>query len=96
MVKASNVEIPEEDMLDNTTRELRSFRSAATKYLQGYDHYKRIKDDALQLKQLDPFIGTLELKQVHMGSLQDSSRSGARMESRRIPSTWRSPSFAGS
>jgi hypothetical protein len=71
MVKASNVEIPEEDMLDNTTRELRSFRSAATKYLQGYDHYKRIKDDALQLKQLDPFIGTLELKQVHMGSLQD-------------------------
>src|SRR5450631_1260200 len=52
-------------------RELRSFRSAATKYLQDYNHKKRIKDDALQLKQLDPFIGGLELKQVHMGSLQD-------------------------
>src|SRR5258708_13748238 len=52
------------------TRELRSFRSAATKYLQDYNHKKRIKDDALQLKQLDPFIGALELKQVHMGSLQ--------------------------
>jgi len=53
------------------TRELRSFRSAATKYLLDYKHKKRIKDDALQLKQLDPFIGGLELKRVHMGSLQD-------------------------
>src|SRR6202142_2206423 len=51
-------------------RELRSFRSAATKYLQDYNYKKRIKDDALHLKQLDPFIGSLELKQVHMGSLQ--------------------------
>jgi hypothetical protein len=31
---------------------------------------KRIKDDALRLKQLDPFIGSLELRQVHMGNLQ--------------------------
>ena len=53
------------------TRELRSFRAAATKYLQEYHHKKRIKDDALHLRQLDPFIGGLELKQVHMGSLQD-------------------------
>jgi hypothetical protein len=53
------------------SRELRSFRVAATKYLQDYSHKKRIKDDALHLKQLDPFIGGLELKQVHMGSLQD-------------------------
>jgi integrase len=52
------------------TRELRSFRSAATKYLQEYHHKKRIKDDALHLKQLDAFIGDLELRQVHMGSLQ--------------------------
>jgi hypothetical protein len=43
----------------------------ATKYLQEYHHKKRIKDDALHLRQLDPFIGGLELKQVHMGSLQD-------------------------
>jgi len=52
-------------------RELRSFRSAATKYLQEYHYKKRIKDDALHLKQLDAFIGALELKQVHMGSLQE-------------------------
>jgi integrase len=52
-------------------RELRSFRSAATKYLQEYYYKKRIKDDALHLKQLDTFIGDLELKQVHMGSLQE-------------------------
>ncbi len=50
-------------------RELRSFRSAATKYLLEYNTKKRIKDDALHLKQLDPFIGEIELKQVHMGSL---------------------------
>jgi integrase len=53
------------------SRELRSFRSAATKYLQEYAHKKRIKDDALHLRQLDAFIGGLELKQVHMGSLQE-------------------------
>src|SRR5580704_16132022 len=47
-------------------RELRSFRSAATKYLQDYSHKKRIKDDALQLRHLDPYVGALELKQVHM------------------------------
>ncbi len=52
-------------------RELRSFRSAATKYLQDYHYKRRIKDDALHLKQLDAFIGGLELKQVHMGSLQE-------------------------
>ena len=52
-------------------RELRSFRSAATKYLQEYHYKKRIKDDALHLRQLDAFIGALELKQVHMGSLQE-------------------------
>jgi integrase len=52
-------------------RELRSFRSAATKYLQEFNYKKRIKDDALHLKQIDAFIGCLELKQVHMGSLQE-------------------------
>jgi hypothetical protein len=52
-------------------RELRSFRLAATKYLQDYHFKKSIDDDALHLKQLDPFIGGLELKQVRMGSLQE-------------------------
>ena len=51
-------------------RDARTFRAAATKYLQDYAHKKRIKDDAMHLKQLDPFIGRFELKQVHMGSLQ--------------------------
>ena len=51
-------------------RELRTFRTAATKYLQEYDYKRRIKDDALHLRQLDPVIGALELKQVHMGSLE--------------------------
>jgi integrase len=52
-------------------RELRSFRTAATKYLLEYSHKKRIKDDALHLKQLDAYIGALDLKQVHMGNLQE-------------------------
>jgi integrase len=51
-------------------REPRMFRAAATKFLQDYDHKKRIGDDAMHLGQLDPFIGSLELKQVHMESLQ--------------------------
>ena len=41
------------------TREARSFRTAATKYLQAYAYKRRIVDDALQLRQLDPFIGSL-------------------------------------
>jgi hypothetical protein len=52
-------------------REQRSFPTAATKYLQEYGHKRRIMDDALHLKQLDPFIGSLELRQVHMGNLQE-------------------------
>jgi integrase len=48
----------------------RTFRTAATKYLEDYRDQKSIQTSAVLLKQLDPFIGTLELKQVHMGSLQ--------------------------
>jgi site-specific recombinase XerC len=51
-------------------REARTFRAAATKYLQDYSYKRRIKDDAQYLRQLDPIIGSLELKQVHMGSLE--------------------------
>lgn len=44
---------------------------AATKYLQDYAQQKKsIGDDAIQLKMLDPMIGDLDLRQVHMGSLQ--------------------------
>jgi integrase len=52
------------------TREARTFRAAATKYLQDYNYKRRIRDDAMHLRMLDPFIGALELRQVHMGSLQ--------------------------
>ena len=52
-------------------REPRTFRAAATKYLHDYAHKRRIMDDVMHLKQLDPFIGGLELPQVHMGSLQE-------------------------
>lgn len=48
----------------------RTFRAAAAKYLNENLHKKSIKEDALHLKQLDPFIGELDLRQVHMGSLQ--------------------------
>src|SRR5688572_5381872 len=49
----------------------RTFRAAATKYLQENAQKKSIKDDAVQLKQLDPAIGSYELRQVHMGTLQE-------------------------
>ncbi len=52
-------------------REARLFRTAAARFLQEYQHKRRIEDDALHLKLLDGYIGDLELKQVHMGSLQD-------------------------
>jgi integrase len=52
-------------------RQLRTFRTAATKYLQENSHKKRIKDDAMHLKLLDGFIGDLDLTQVHMGNLQE-------------------------
>jgi hypothetical protein len=48
----------------------RTFRMAATKYLEENQHKKSIADDATSLKQLDPFIGHLVLRQVHMQSLQ--------------------------
>jgi hypothetical protein len=47
-----------------------TFRAAATKFLAENQHKKRIDDDAIQLKQLDPFIGGLLLKHVHLGALQ--------------------------
>jgi len=48
----------------------RTFRAAATKFLEENQHKKSIDDDAMHLAQLDPFIGDLMLKQVHMDSLQ--------------------------
>jgi integrase len=47
----------------------RSFRQAATKYLNEATK-SRIADDALHLKLVKPFIGDLPLESVHMGTLQ--------------------------
>jgi len=47
----------------------RTFREAATKYLEETE--KRSLDrDALDLRTVDPFIGDLPLRQVHSGTLQ--------------------------
>jgi hypothetical protein len=48
-----------------------TFRAAATKFLNENRHQRRISDCALHLKSLDPFIGSLKLRQVHTGTLQD-------------------------
>ena len=47
-----------------------TFRAAATKHLRENCHKRSIGDDAMHLRELDPFIGSLPVRQVHMGSLQ--------------------------
>lgn len=51
-------------------RPKRSFRQAATKYLNENQHKRRIADEATHLRQLDPFIGGLPIESVHVGTLQ--------------------------
>lgn len=51
-------------------RPTRSFRQAATRYLEENRHQKRVRDAAIHLKQLDSYIGDLPLQAVHRGSLQ--------------------------
>jgi integrase len=50
-------------------RVARTFRSAATRYLRENQHKRSIGDYALHLKQLDPYIGDLDIRAVHIGSL---------------------------
>jgi len=50
-------------------RPTRTFRMAATKYLQEANK-RSLARDAYCLKSLDPFIGDLDINQVHMGTLQ--------------------------
>jgi integrase len=47
----------------------RTWREAATRYLQEADK-ATLCEDARQLKYLDPYIGSLRLEAVHMGTLQ--------------------------
>jgi integrase len=51
-------------------RPKRTFREAATKHLLE-SQKSSLKDDALHLKILDPYIGDLTLDFVHMGTLQN-------------------------
>ncbi len=50
-------------------RPKRTFREAATKYLNEAEKVSLV-EDARQLRYLDPYIGDLPLEAVHMGSLQ--------------------------
>lgn len=48
----------------------RYFREAASKFLNENQHKKSLRIDERLLKQLDPFIGHLPLKDVHYANLQ--------------------------
>src|SRR5690348_8324699 len=49
-------------------RQDRTFRAAATKFLKENQHKRSIGDDAAHAQKLDPFVGHLFLRQVHMDS----------------------------
>ena len=51
-------------------RPKRQFREAVDRYLRENQLKRSISDDELHLKQLDSFIGDLDLRMVHMGTLQ--------------------------
>jgi integrase len=48
----------------------RTFRAAATRFLAENQQKRTFREDVRLLKWLDPFIGDLPLRRVHMGSLQ--------------------------
>lgn len=50
-------------------RPSRTFEEAATWYLRENMHKRTIRDDALRLKQLMPFIGDVAIEKLHMGVL---------------------------
>ena len=52
-------------------RDDHTVRAAATKFLNENQHRRAIKSSAIQLKLLDPFIGSLPLRKVHIGALQE-------------------------
>ena len=51
-------------------RPKRTFREAATKFLQENQHKRSIRCDAERLGKLDKYIGGLPLEAIHMGTLQ--------------------------
>ena len=67
-------------------RPQRTFGRAATKYLLEHQHKRSIADDALHLRQLDPFIGDLPIESVHMGTLQRfiEARQGSQIQDHQL------------
>ena len=53
----------------------RTFREAATKYLEEHSHKRSLERDARALKSVDRFIGELPLRRVHHDTLQPFVRS---------------------
>jgi integrase len=51
-------------------RPTRTFREAATRYLEENMHKRSISRDVQALKLLDPYIGDMPLQQVHSGTLR--------------------------
>ncbi len=51
-------------------RPKRLFREAGERYVRENQHKRSIYLDELHLKQLDSFIGDLDLRRVHIGTLQ--------------------------
>jgi len=63
-------------------RPMRTFREAATRYLEESMHLRTVADMARHLRDLDPYIGDLPLNKVHLGTLesfiQDRKRAGVK------------------
>ena len=63
-------------------RPMRTFREAATRYLEESMHLRTVADMARHLRDLDPYIGDLPLNKVHLGTLesfiQDRKKAGVK------------------
>lgn len=64
---------------------VRSFREAATKFLQENTHKRSLERDARALAGLDPYIGALPLRRVHHETVQTYVR--ARLQAGISPGT---------
>jgi integrase len=51
-------------------RPVRTFEQAATKYVLEHQHKRSLGDDVSRLKGLLPWIGSVQLDKLHMGTLQ--------------------------
>ena len=51
-------------------RPMRTFREAATRYLEENMHLRSVAESARHLRDLDPYIGELPLNRVHLGTLE--------------------------